>query len=180
MQLSKARINWLTVNKYPPRYVALCQPAATSDDELDPDDPTKRAYHVFKRPERSTQAEHWVRRLDVKRIQDNKYRRGGARPYHRHIPTISVDSPIESLPHDMPIDYFDATFFNGLQYNTQQLCADPSLIAIPENEMTWFTHSPDERLSDEVFTERYGVGILAKYKFVQTDEANMPMDLTDF
>ena len=180
MQLLKVQINWLTVNKYPPHYVALCHPATTSNDELDPNDPTKRAYRVFKWPERSTEAERWIRHLEVKHIQDNKYRRGGARPYHQHIPTISIDSPIESLPHDMPIDYFDATFFNGLQYNTQQLCADPSLVAIPENEMTWFTHSPEERLSDEVFTERYGAGILAKYKFVQTDEANMPMDLTDF
>ena len=56
VQLSKAWINWLTANKYPPRYTALCQPAATSDDELDPNDSTKKIYRILKRPEHSTEA----------------------------------------------------------------------------------------------------------------------------
>ena len=178
VQLSKARINWLTINKYPSRYIALCQPAATSDDELDPNDLTKKAYHVLKRPERSTEAERWVRRLEAKRIQDNKYRRG-ARQYHRHVPTISIDSSIETLPQNMPLDYFDPPFFNGLQSHTQQLCADPEMIAIPKNETAWFTHSIEERLSDEDFTECYGADVFSKYEFAQTDEANMPMEVTD-
>jgi hypothetical protein len=170
VQLSKARINWLTINKYPSRYIALCQPAATSDDELDPSDLTKKTYRVLKRPERSAEAERWVRRLEAKRIQDNKYRRGGARQYHRHVLTISIDSSIETLPQNMPLDYS----------HTQRLCADPETIAIPKNEESWFTHSIEERLCDEDFTERYGTEVFAKYEFAQTDEVNMPMEVTDF
>ena len=175
-QLAKARINWLSANKYPPRYVALCQPAATSDDEVDPEDPTKKMYRILKRPERSTEAESWVRRLETKRLQDNKYKRGGPRPYRRHIPAVSINSPIETLPQNMPLDYFDPTFFNGLQYHTQQLCADPDIIAIPEDKETWFTHSNDERLSDKDFTQLRGAEVFAMYEFVQTDESNMLME----
>lgn len=80
----------------------------------------------------------------------------------------------------MPLDYFDPTFFNELQHHIQQLCADPDIVAIPKDEKTWFTHSLEERLSDEDFSELYGVDIFTKYKFVQTDEANMPMEVTDF
>jgi len=170
----------LTINKYPLRYTALCQPAATSDDELDPNDSTKKTYRVLRRPERSKEAEDWVRCLEVKRMQDNKYRRGGSRQYRRCIPSIPIDSPIETLPHDMPLDYFDPTFFNGLQYHTQQLCADPDLIAIPKDKNTWFTHSTEERLSDDIFTERYGADVFAKYELIQTDETSMPMEVTDF
>jgi len=79
----------------------------------------------------------------------------------------------------MPLDYFDPTFFNGLQFHTQQLCADPEMIAIPRNEKAWFTHSVEERLSDADFTERYGADVFTKYELAQTDEANMPMEVTD-
>jgi len=149
------QLSWLTVNQYPFHYIALCQPAATSDYELDLDDLTK----VLKRPEHSTEAEHWVRCLEVKHIQDNKYRRGGARQYHWHVPTISIDSSIKTLPQNMLLDFFDPTFFNGLQSHTQQLCADPETIAIPKNEESWFTHSIEERLCDEDFTEHYGTEV---------------------
>ena len=179
VQLLKVRINWLTANKYPSRYIALCQPAATSDDELDPNDATKKVYRIFRWPEHSTEAEHWVCCLEVKHIQDNKYKRGGSRQYRWLVPTVSINSPIETLPQNMPLNYFDPTFFNGLQYHTQQLCADPDMIAIPKDEETWFTHSMEERLSDEDFTELYGADVFTKYKFVQTDEANMPMEVTD-
>jgi len=192
VQLSKAWINWLTINKYPSHYIALCQPAATSDDELDPSDLTKKTYRVLKRPECSTEAERWVHRLEVKHIQDNKYRRGGARQYHRHVPAISIDSSIETLPQNMLLDYFDPTFFNGLQSHTQRLCADPEMIAIPKNEEAWFTYSTEEHLGDEDFTERYDKEVFTKYQFAQTDEvfttyqvaqideANMAMEVTNY
>jgi hypothetical protein len=68
----------------------------------------------------------------------------------------------------MPLDYFDPTFFNQLQYHTQQLCAAPATIAIPKNEKTWFTHSIEERLCDEDFNELHGTDVFARYEFVQT------------
>jgi hypothetical protein len=58
----------------------------------------------------------------------------------------------------MLLDYFDPTFFNGLQSHIQQLCADPETIAIPKNEESWFPHSMEEHLCDEDFTERYSTG----------------------
>ena len=79
----------------------------------------------------------------------------------------------------MPLDYFDPTFFNGLQYHTQQLCVDPDIIAIPKDEETWFTHSNDECLSDEDFTQLRGAEVFAMYEFVQTDESNMLMETDD-
>ena len=79
----------------------------------------------------------------------------------------------------MPLDYFDPTFFNGLQYDIQQLCADPAIIAILMNQKTWFTHSIEEHLGDEDFTEIHGTEVFDRYKFVQTDESNMLMELTD-
>jgi hypothetical protein len=136
-------------------------------------------YRILKRPERSKEAESWIRTLELKRLQDNKYKRGGPRPYRRHVPAISIDSPIETLPQNMPLDYFDPTFFNGLQYDMQQLCADPGIIAIPKNQKTWFTHSTEERLGDEDFTEIHGTEVFERYKFVQTDESNMSMEFTD-
>ena len=93
---------------------------------------------------------------------------------------MSIDSPIETLPQDMPLDYFDPSFFNGLQYDTQQLCADPGMIAIPKDQQTWFTHSAEECLGDEDFIELHGTEVFNKYKFVQTNETNMSMELTDF
>lgn len=117
VQLAKVRINWLTANRYPPHYIALCQPAATSDDELDPNDSTKKMYCIHKRPERSNEAECWIHHLEMKCLQDNKYKRGGPHPYHRHVPAVPIDSSIKNLPWNMPLDYFDPTFFNGLQYD---------------------------------------------------------------
>ena len=62
----------------------------------------------------------------------------------------------------------------------QQLCADPGMIAIPKDRQTWFTHSTEEHLDDDDFTELCGADVFDKYKFVQTDETNMSMELTDF
>lgn len=111
----------------------------------------------------------------MKRLQDNKYKRGGPRAYRRHVPAVAIDSPIKTLPQNMPLDYFDPTFFNGLEYQTQQLCMD-GLIAIPKDPKTWFTHSMEERLGDEDFIE-YHKDVLDKYIFVDTDESTLSMDV---
>lgn len=120
----------------------------------------------------------------MKHIQDNKYKRGGSRQYRRHIPAAPIDSPITTLPHHMPLDYFDPEFFNQLQYHTQQeVCAAPATIAIPRNEKTWFTHSTEECLCDKDFNELHGADVFTRYQFVHADsddsEANEAMEITD-
>ncbi len=79
----------------------------------------------------------------------------------------------------MLLNYFDPTFFNKLEYHTQQLCADPDMIAISMNEKAWFTHLMEEHLTDEDFTKCYSATVVTRYKFAQT-EANIQMEVTNF
>jgi len=115
----------------------------------------------------------------MKRIQDNKYKRGGSRQYRRHIPAVSIDSPITTLPHNMPLDYFDPAFFILQSTPVPRVCAAPVTIAIPKNEKTWFRHSTEECLCDKDFNELHGTDVFTRYKIVQPDEANMSMEVTD-
>jgi hypothetical protein len=156
----------LEANGYPQRYRDLIDPKATSDDEIDPDGRTiknNKVYWIRRRPERSANAETWIRLLDKKREQD--MRRDPTKRWRerlRLVPEVQQDSDFQILPQGLPIDYFDPDFFNDLQPRLRSRTAVQTVALLPDASLSFSRH-PDEKLSDEAFMAKYGDEVLARY-----------------
>jgi hypothetical protein len=159
---------FLEENNYPQRYRDLIDPKATSDDELDSTGLTvknSKVYWIRRRPERSVNAEAWIRLLDQKREQS--IRRDPSKRWRerlRLVPDVPQDSDFQILPQGLPIDYFDPDFFNELQPRLRSSTAIQKVALLPDAKLSFARH-PDEKLSDEAFMEKYGADVLARYDF---------------
>ncbi len=160
-------MKFLEENNYPGRYRALVDPKATSDDEYDP---IQKAWVVKRRPERSVKANQWVRKLDkVRRESIEQHPTRKWRERLRIVPTKQEDSPFVATPDDMPIDYFDPAFFNGLQPKTRNRIATTRVAFLDDMKNT-FTWCAEERMSDKEFFKRFAKDRLSLYDMVHDDE----------
>jgi hypothetical protein len=80
----------------------------------------------------------------------------------RLVPDNQKDTEFLALPLGIPIDYFEPEFFNRLQPHLRHHIAVQKVAFLPDVGRS-FTHDPDERLDDNLFMEKYGKTILAKY-----------------
>lgn len=175
IQLAKARAEWLRQNGYPDRYVNLCIPKATSDDERDPEERKISGRPVFfirTRPERSDEVTRFFRLLDAARERDTRLD-----PSRRWVERVRIEpaEPIEtafpSIPLHMPVDYFDPDFFNELQPNLRAKAANPSVSLLPDVDQS-FTRCEDEHLSDAEFNDKYAAEHLPNYDLFDEDYAD--------
>ena len=81
------------------------------------------------------------------------------------------ETVFSTLPQNVPIDYYDPSFFNGLQ---PHLCKQIALqmVALLPNIEDSFTKCTDENLSDSVFQSKFADAVLAKYRLDDLEEIN--------
>jgi len=167
-------LKFLKDNGYPVRYQKVITARATSDDEADEGGQMinhQTVHWIRRRPERSDEAEKFIRRLDELReqsIRQSPGRRWTERPRRVHS-TNQKDSIFVKLPENMPIDYFKPAFYNSLLPRLRYDIANHEITFLP-NDQQPFEGSPDEKLSTKEFRRKYGKSVLDRYKLVTEDD----------
>ncbi|KAF6756056.1 hypothetical protein DFP72DRAFT_810678 [Ephemerocybe angulata] len=180
IRLAKARRKWLIDNRYPARYVSLIKPAATSDDERDPEGTMvggRPVFYIKKRPERSEEVTRFLRILDKKRERSAKVDpscRWKERA-RREPPGGSEETAFLSIPIEMPVDYFDPTFFNDLPPKLRAKAATYHVSLLPDVEES-FTRCPEELYSDARFDAEFGVERMAQYDMIDDVDLMYPAE----
>jgi hypothetical protein len=176
-QLAKSRLDFLVANGYPQRYRDLIAVKATSDDEADSTGlkiKRRNVYWIKQRPERSSEVELFIRRLDEAReaqasVDGKRLTQERMRCIPRENQKVT-DFP--AVASEMPIDYFSPTFFNAQQRRTQKRIALMKISLLPNVSLSFTREGkPDEKLSDEAFMAKYGPSVLAKYDLDDLDDA---------
>jgi hypothetical protein len=143
------------------------------DDEADPSGRTTRGQKIFlikKRPERSSEFESFIRLLDKKRYetaQVDSSKRWKERP--RELPPQPKQTAYPALPSHMPIDYFDHEYFNFLQPRLRHHVTNAKISLLPDVSLS-FSGTADEKLTDQLFNDKYGAQVLEKYNRVDQAE----------
>lgn len=124
------------------------------------------------------EAEQFFRLLDQKReetVRQDPRRRWRERK--RIVPSNQQNSTFQTLPdHTLPIDYYDPTFYNGLQPAVKRRIAAQRVALLPVIADT-FTQADDELLDDDEFTEKWGEFVLCNY--LMPEEVNGNEDWVD-
>ena len=74
-----------------------------------------------------------------------------------------------TLPQNIPIDYYDPSFFNGLQPHLRKRIASQNIALLPNIEDS-FTKCADENLSDSAFQLKFADAVLVKYRLDDLEE----------
>ena len=166
-QLAEARKQFLTSNQYPQWYIDLIDAKATSNDEADPANMRIKGWKVFyikKRRECSSQAEAFIRLLDLKREEEAALNGKRVREHIRLVPDGEQKfSDFAAIPSHLPIDYYDPNFYNSLQPRMRDRIAIQKISFLPDVSESFGNH-PDEKLSDSAFMEKYASGVLSQYR----------------
>ena len=156
------------------RYQKVIHPKATSDDEADTTGVKvnhQTVHWIKRRPERSAAAESFIRRLDELREQSARYsskKKWNERP--RRVPSTGQNvSTFLKLPENMPIDYFDPSFYNNLLPRLRFSIAEPYIVFLPDGQAP-LAGVADETLTKNRFNKKYGPDVLSRYKLVTEDD----------
>jgi hypothetical protein len=183
-------LKFLKENGFPARYQQAIHPRVTSDDEVDKAGlkiNNQPVYWIKHRPERSVEAETFIRRLEEIREESVQYSPKGR--WHervRRVPNTNQEvSTFLKLPEKMPIDYFQPAFYNRLLPRLRFAIAQPSIIFLPDGQAP-FTGTDEEKLSEKRFNKKYGPTVLRRYNLVteedfadDEDDDEDEMDLDD-
>jgi hypothetical protein len=184
-------LKFLKENGFPARYQRAIHPRATSDDEVDKAGlkiNNQPVYWIKRRPERSVEAETFIRRLEEIREESVRYSpKGRWRERVRCVPNTGQEvSTFLKLPEKMPIDYFQPAFYNRLLPRLRFTIAQPSIIFLPDGQAP-FAGTADEKLSEKRFNKKYGPTVLSRYDLAteedfadnEDDDDEDEMDLDD-
>ncbi|EGF97026.1 uncharacterized protein MELLADRAFT_70263 [Melampsora larici-populina 98AG31] len=156
-QLMKARAKHANQHNFPSRYQKILKEAeAHSDDEWS----AKLQAYVVKTPVyRSAKAGIFIRRLDDHmKISSEIGPVSKVKPRKRVRPRPPRESTFTKPPRGLPIDFYDADWFNNTLSVSQRLniadCNNVALLPNPEMSLLAKTH-PDERLNGRKFTEKH-------------------------
>ena len=130
----------------------------------------KPVYFINQWPECLALVEKFIRVLDKEReasaMQDSTKR---WRERKRVVPSNQKTSPFRALPEDMPINYFEPNFYNRLQPHLHMRITNNTIALLPNVEES-FRGTPDERLSDTNFNNKYGDQVLKRYNIPSKGE----------
>ncbi|EGG03289.1 uncharacterized protein MELLADRAFT_90318 [Melampsora larici-populina 98AG31] len=156
-RLMKLRAKHASDHRFPKRYQKiLLAPEAHSDDEWS----AKLQAYVVKTPAyRSAKAGIFIRRLDDHmKISSEIGPVPKAKPRTRVRPRPARPSTFTKPPRGLPIDFYDADWFNDTlsvsQRTTIADCDNVAFLPNPELSLLGKTH-PDEKKPDRKFTEKY-------------------------
>lgn len=153
---------------FPPRYRKLCSDtSAHSDNEYDPE---KRVYVIKTLGYRSKNVSKFFRRLDVEMIKEMEVNGKASRRRIRKLPKVPIASEFKRAPRNLPIEFYDPTWFKQLAPGQKRLMVDSENVALlPDASQSLLpTRHVDEKLSDARFTAKYLDAITEPYEL--TDE----------
>lgn len=153
--MAQERVQFARNQKYPQRYIdILTQNDAHSDDEYNA---THKCYIVKKLPFRSANANDFFERLDQEMEKNDQFEKRRSQRRVRRRPRKAVISTICRPPKLMPIDFFDAEWFNELSTAQKFKVADSYRVALlPKAKQSFCSVSAkDEQISDKAFCSKY-------------------------
>lgn len=153
--MAQERVQFARNQKYPQRYIdILTQNDAHSDDEYNA---THKCYIVKKLPFRSANANNFFERLDQEMEKNDQFEKRRSQRRVRRRPRKAVISTICRPPKLMPIDFFDAEWFNELSTAQKFKVADSYRVALlPKAKQSFCSVSAkDEQISDKAFCSKY-------------------------
>ncbi|KAJ6565914.1 hypothetical protein DFH09DRAFT_1472729 [Mycena vulgaris] len=163
-RLYKSREAWLKNNKIVGRLREMFITKATSDTETTP-----QGIVALAREERSEAADQLVRKVDRLIVQDlvddGKTRVTNLRKARRAPPPYGQREAgqFQEIPKGMPIQYYDATWFNDRPPQARAKIAPQLIVAFPPGSTDFFSRRGDNTLSVEQLTEKYGETVFADY-----------------
>ncbi|KAL0061162.1 hypothetical protein AAF712_012032 [Marasmius tenuissimus] len=168
---SESRLKFMVENRYPPRYQAMCDAKATSEDEMDP--VTKRHWRK-RRPERSEVAETFFRQLEE--VMKRQALANGKVWVEREEHPLQAVSSFTTLPMGMPLDYYSPETWKTLtpaQRYKALLGLDgkgrPKIAFLPKPEHSFGqgdqASATLEKLSDDDFFNARSEAIFPLYNF---------------
>ncbi|PLW50635.1 hypothetical protein PCASD_00670 [Puccinia coronata f. sp. avenae] len=174
-RLRDARKNFTILNTYPKRYVNIISSIGThSDDEYDE---KHKIYKIKTLGYRSKNASKFIRRLDILMLKASKQDPSSKRKRRvRKLPKIPLMSSCTLAPSNLPIDFYDPTWYQSLTPAQQQKIPDTQSIAflpdagqslMPKNQ-----RHPDEKLSDLSFTRKYWDILVEPYGLLEEESSD--------
>ncbi|PLW46368.1 hypothetical protein PCASD_05466 [Puccinia coronata f. sp. avenae] len=163
-RLQDARKNFAILNTFPKRYVNIISSiGAHSDDEY------KEKHKIYKIETlgySSKNASKFIRRLDILMLKASEQDPLSKRKRRvQKLPKIPLMSSCTLAPSNLPIDFYDPTWYQSLTPAQQQKILDTQSVAfLPDAGQSLMPKSqrhPDEKLSDSSFTRKYW-GILVE------------------
>jgi hypothetical protein len=120
-------------------------------------------------PQRSAAATAFVRLLDDKRkTRDRLTSKRGRIATPRVEIAQPPPSPFHEIPRDMPIDFFDPSFFNELDTDLRREVALRKIALLGDvSQSLSKTSAATERLNDEDFTALQGPDVFHHYEMVE-------------
>ncbi|KAJ7585828.1 hypothetical protein C8J56DRAFT_1165625 [Mycena floridula] len=162
-RLHKSRQQYIQDSAAPQGLRLMFSLKATSDDEATP-----TGSRVLARPERSQDADIVLRTVDSliiddlltrgkKRAANNRERRVAPAFGQRNL------SRFREIPREMPIQYYDPTWFNNRPPQMRAKIAPKHIVAFVPGSSDFFSRNSDNKLSVSVLTEIYGNEVFEKY-----------------
>ena len=172
-RLCKSRLAFLKDQGFPHRYRRYITVKSTSDDEQDPTGRKINGRPVFlirQRPERSAQANAFVRALEntMERAKDVTAKRR-RRDKIRIVPSAIQPTLLPAAPTGLPIDYFDPAYLNILPPRLRLDVARKVVGLLPDASQS-FTLSKDEKLSDHDFNAKFLKSVMERYNWPTADD----------
>ncbi|PPR01552.1 hypothetical protein CVT24_005887 [Panaeolus cyanescens] len=157
LRLAKARLVYAQKSGMPKRYFCLFTAKATSDDERPPENEEQKRgsrpiYWIKRRPERSVEAERFIRKFEVERERFLELA-----PSKRRMDRVRIVPPIEKratssfqrLPKKLPLDYFDPVFYNSLPGRLRNMVAHRNQMVFLPNVDETFTRPELENMANK-------------------------------
>ncbi|KAH9445127.1 hypothetical protein Pst134EB_025376 [Puccinia striiformis f. sp. tritici] len=151
--LRKARVSFAKNHNLPKRYKrVLADLSAHSDDEYN----DQHSCYIIKTVAfRSANANKFFRRLDEEMKKEYEGPRDQRRI--RRVPDVPQPSIFKALPKQLPLDFFDPTWFNNSMASRKRKAADVMSAAfLPDADKSLLgTVQAIESMTDEDFNEKY-------------------------
>ncbi|KAH9451449.1 hypothetical protein Pst134EA_025403 [Puccinia striiformis f. sp. tritici] len=152
-RLRKARVSFAKNHNLPKRYKrVLADLSAHSDDEYN----DQHSCYIIKTVAfRSANANKFFRRLDEEMKKEYEGPRDQRRI--RRVPDVPQPSIFKALPKQLPLDFFDPTWFNNSMASRKRKAADVMSAAfLPDADKSLLgTVQAIESMTDEDFNEKY-------------------------
>ncbi|KAK7051736.1 hypothetical protein R3P38DRAFT_2684430 [Favolaschia claudopus] len=181
LRLYTHRMDKIDEFKLPSRFKSMFSLKGTSDDEGEP----KHA-RALARPERSEAANQLVDAVEDLIYQDliNDGKRAAAkrRRERRSVPLEERnESQFDAVPKEMPIQYYDPSWYNGKPGPTRAKLGAKLVVAFPPGTTDFFSSSGNNRLSTAQLTAKYGKTVFSQYdlNFEETEEDTNAEDVDE-
>ncbi|KAJ7259325.1 hypothetical protein C8J57DRAFT_1233690 [Mycena rebaudengoi] len=163
MELHTSRLNYLEGAAAPARVKLMVSLKSTSDDESTP-----TGVRALARPERSCDADQLVRTLDthiVQELHDAGKKRQALARQRRLVQPVGQRNPscFLEIPKVMPIQYYDADWFNNRPPQARKSLNAKLIVAFVPGSTDFFSRRSDNALGVEALTEKYGAQVFEAY-----------------